>query len=166
MNTFDPFLRRHDIDVGRSFAVCGLMTTFIQLCGVVGDFFNGNISINLGVPIGVIVAIGLWKHKSWARFVTLVGSWLAVLFLSVLTVLIVLGVPGNYTLTFGSTVIKHPTSLQAVVFFFLLAPVAFVLLGALHSGKARDEFLGPNQQPTDPTPATGTPVAGQPTRQL
>lgn len=159
MTKIDSFLRSHDIDVGRTFAICGLLTVFVQICSVVGDLLVGRLSINLGIPFGVIVALGLWGHKPWARIIAIVCFWLATIFLSVLVVLIFVGAPGDYSLTFGTTVFRHPNPWQASVFGMLMLPMAYLALSALHSGKAREEFRLPNKA-TDRAFSSGPPSSG------
>jgi hypothetical protein len=159
-NPLDPFLRRHNVDVGHSFAVCGFLSATYKLYAMIGDWLNDKGSINLAIPIGILVAFGLWEHKSWARTLSLFVTWVAGLLVCLLVILIAVGVQGNFSLNFGTTVLQHPSPAQALIFGISVVPLFLFTLGVLHSEKARDEFKKPNQSP-DPTLSSGTAPAGQ-----
>jgi hypothetical protein len=113
----------------------------------------------MAIPIGVVVACGLWEHKSWARITTLCATWCATIALYVFLVITFFGAPGRYSIGFGTLVIKNLNPWQGVAFALLSLPTAHFLLSALHSSKARAEFKVPNQLP-DPTSPSVTPPAG------
>jgi hypothetical protein len=138
-NPFDPFLHRHHVDVGHSFAICGFLSVAYQLFSVVGDALLGKVDINLGIPIGGIIAIGLWRHRPWARTSLLIVTWVICFILCLLVALVVLGV-NVPSLTVGTTVLTHPTTIQVFVVAAMFLPIPLLSLCVLLSAKARMEF--------------------------
>jgi len=136
----DNFLREHEVDVGRFLAAGSFIGALSRLFDVVGALLDGRIDLDFGVLIGVIVGIGLWQHRAWARMLVLVITWLAAGFCAVLVVLVIVGTRMNVTLTFGSTVLRQPTPLQGMVFGCMAFPLATLVLVVLNSGKVREEF--------------------------
>lgn len=136
----DQFLREHDVDVGRFLAAISFSGALTRLFDVVGALLAGRINLDFGVLIGVVVGIGLWHHKSWARVLIIVITWLVAVFIVLLIALVFTGSNLNVTIAFGSTSFTHPTPLQGIVFGSMALPVAAVVLFVLNSDKVREEF--------------------------
>ena len=159
MNAIDRFLRKHEVDVGRSLAVlffAGAVMAFYTMAGQViastripfdsnGPIFG--ITLNFGAPIYIILGLGLWRHKSWSRTLLLVFVWLAAGVLTLMLLAIPFTEPGRVKLVIGSQTIRNPSVWTAIIYGILVAPLYAFLLGVLHSKKAQEEFKKSNQPP-------------------
>jgi hypothetical protein len=135
----DAFLRKHDVDVGKTFAVIlflGMVETLYEW--FFDLLFRHAFSLNVGIIILYFLAKGMWQHKEVARKWTLGLCWLVVGI--VCLVVIVTPFHGGPTLTIGNTEIKNPPFWQVLVTLGVTAPLLWIALAALTSKKAKEEF--------------------------
>lgn len=163
MKAIDSFLRRHEVDVGKSLAVLFFAGAVIKFYNMATQLIASTqipfdvsgpileITFDFTAPLGSILGIALWQHKSWSRTLLLVGGWFAAGLLTLILLAIPFTGTANVTLMLGSEAIKNPPVWKAIVFGILMAPLFALSLGMLHSKKAKEEFKKPNQPP-DPTP--------------
>jgi len=167
LRAVDRFLRRHEVDVGKSLAVlffAGAVIAFytmaVQLIASIQIPFVSNgpifgITFDFGAPLYIILGIGLWRHKSWSRTLLLVFGWLSAAIFTLMLLAIPFIGTAHVTFKIGSEAIKNPPVWKAIVLGILTVPLYVFLLGVLHSKKAQEEFGKPNQPPDPTSPSQG-----------
>jgi len=128
------------VDIGKSLAVLSFAGAVLSIFDFVGMLFVGCIAINLLALVGIVLGIGLWRHRSWAHTLLLVIAWGSVIVATSIVFTVVYRGSDHVKLSMGRTVIDHPQPWQFCVFALMLAPLLWFFLGALHSEKARTEF--------------------------
>ena len=132
------------MDVGKSLGLLALAKTLDAFWLMLGQLLAGSANIVLTLPIGLLVGIALWRHASWSRTLLLVCGWAGVVLFSAILLVIPFVGTSHLNLEVGKCVIKNPELWQVYVFAVIAAPFVWLLLGVLHSEKARAEFR-PNQ---------------------
>ena len=140
----DTFLRRHDVDVGKSLGLLVLAKTLDAFWLMLGQLLAGSVNIVLTIPIGLLVGVALWRHVPWSRTLLLVCGWAGVSLFSLILFVIPFVGTSHLNLEVGTFVIKNPKLWQVYAFAVIAAPFVWFLLGVLHSEKAQSEFLRPN----------------------
>jgi hypothetical protein len=135
----DAFLRKHDVDVGKTFAVLMFLDMVEKLYEWFFDLlFRHAFSLSVGIIILYFLAKGMWQHKEVARKWTLGLCWLVVGIVG----LVVIASPfyGGPILTISKIEITNPPFWQVLVTFGVIAPLLWIAIAALTSQKAKEEF--------------------------
>jgi hypothetical protein len=135
----DTFLRKHDVDVGKTFAILMFPSMVEKLYEWFFDLlFQHDFNLQVGIIILYFLATGMWHHKEAARKWTLGLLWGVVAILC----LVVIAAPfvGGPTLDMGTTEIANPPFWQVLVAVGAIAPLLWMAIAALTSQKAREEF--------------------------
>ena len=157
----DAFLRKHDIDVGKTFAVLMFLSMVEKLYEWFFDLlFRHTFSLGVGIIILYFLATGMWQHKEVARKWTLGLCWVVVGILCL--VMIAYPFYGEPTLDIGKTEITNPPFWQVLVTFGAIAPLLWIAIAALTSQKAKEEFTAA----VLPTPAYGGSIDGSTATEL
>lgn len=148
MNSVNSFLERHQIDVGRSYGLLSLVGAVTSAYGVLGQWIIGRIHIDLTVIIGTVIGLALWRHRPWARTLSLVIAWAVTAAFAIILMVIPFTGTSGLRLTFGSAVITGPALWQVYLFGIAVSPACWFVLATLHSAKAKAEF----QESSEPPP--------------
>lgn len=159
MKAVDRFLRRHEVDVGKSLAVLFFAGSVMKVYSMAAQVLasaqipfdpsgrNFDITFDFGAPLGIVLGIALWRHKSWSRTLLLFGVWFAAGLFTLMLLAIPFTGTANMTLMIGSEAIKNPPVWKVIAFGILMAPLFALSLGVLYSEKVKEEFKKPNQPP-------------------
>jgi hypothetical protein len=145
MRFLDPLFQSNNVDVGRSLAVSLFTSVVWEAYTAFSNWLGGRGSINVVIPIGIVIACGLWAHRPWARIVSLCLAWCVTVSLYLFVALSFFGISGRYRIGVGTLILSNSNPWQAVASIIFMLPIAHLLLGALRSSKALDEFKMPNQ---------------------
>lgn len=144
MKPIDHFLERHGVDVGKAFGLLAFFSAMNAVYSMLATFLSGNILIDLTFPLGIWIGAALWRHKSWARKLLLVMTWLAVAVVAILLAIAPFTKTLQVDLTVGGTTFKNPALWHLYVFGLLLTPLLWFVLSVLHAERTRREFQKPD----------------------
>lgn len=144
----NSFLVQQEVDVSRLFAVVVLANTIAQAITDYREFLLlDSITVNFGIPLGLIVGVGLWRRRSWARKVLLGCLWLAFGFLIAATTSALEPQDGSVystdaTLGVSGTTVQDISPLSAIAAQIIYLPIIWTVLLVAHSPKFREETSG------------------------
>lgn len=141
----DAFLRRHEVDIARSAGLLLLAGAVVGAYTMVGQLIVGtSVRIDLGAPLMLITGVAAWQRRSWARKFLLVVGWFAAAALALMVLVTPFSGTEKVTITIGSSAVRNPPFGVLVAFGVLMSPLLYVVLSALHSRKALEDFQRPN----------------------
>ena len=138
----DKFLRKHDIDVGKTFGIIFFAIMVGQIYELISNLLFQDpfiIEINLGIPILFFLGLGMYQHNNVARKWTLVLIW-AALILLIIFLIVCPFLQEKITVSIGGKEIANPPFWKLLVTVILFFPLLWVCIVALRSQKALDEF--------------------------
>jgi hypothetical protein len=138
----DKFLRKHDIDVGKTLGVIFLAIMAWQIYEFIIELLFTPpfiIDINLGIPILFFPGLGMYRHNNVARKWTLVLTWVTLILLIIFLVLCPF-LQEKITVSIGGKEIANPPFWKLLVTVMLFFPLLWVFIAALRSQKALEEF--------------------------
>ncbi|OQA91433.1 MAG: hypothetical protein BWY26_00978 [Elusimicrobia bacterium ADurb.Bin231] len=137
--TMDTLLRKHDIDVGKTFGIL----LFAWAIGKTYDIFftllyRDRLVLNIGILILIVLASGMYRHSNNARKWCLGLTW----FIGVAIIIATIVSP----FTHGDKIIiagkefPNPPIWKSILTDIALLPTFLVVIRALTSEKAKEEF--------------------------
>ena len=136
------FLVKHNIDIGKTFGILLLCIMVLEIYDLIADwlfFFPEAVNINFGIPILLLLGIGMFKHNRTARKVILFLLWAGVT-LSVIFLILYPIFPGKIFVKVNSIKVSNAPYWKFILIEGLLLPSFLLLILSLKSRKARQEF--------------------------
>ena len=134
------FLIKHQVDVSRALAVLALATALEETVKMLQEWIAGNVTLNLGILLALVVGFGLWNRRPWSRKIVIVCSWLALGLLVGSTIWVLVD------MHIGGRAAADASPLQTIGTFLIYLPILWILLLVAHSPRFREEVSGASMQ--------------------
>ena len=135
----DAFLRRHDVDVGKTFGILLFAAAIVETYSVFFDaLYRDRLNFNLGILLLLVLASGMYRHSNTSRQWCVGLTW----FVGVAIILITVASPflSGESITIAGEQFPDPPVWKLVLTDLALLPGFWVVIRALTSEKAKEEF--------------------------
>ena len=135
----DEFLRKHDIDVGKTSGVLlfawAIVETYDMLFALL---YPNRVFINFNILIFLALASGMYRHSNTARRWCVALTW--VIGLTIVAITAAAPFISSDRFTFAGREFSDPPFWKLVLTDLALLPAFWVVIRALTSSKAKEEF--------------------------
>jgi hypothetical protein len=149
----DSFLRKHDVDIGKTFGILLFAAAIRETYGVFFDLlYHARLNLSFNILIFLALASGMYRHSNTSRQWCVGLTWLTGIALILITV--AAAFTSGDSIRIRGEKFPDPPIWKLILTNIALLPGFWIAIRALTCAKAKEEFKAAEQAHTEATSET------------